>query len=543
MRKTVLILVVVLVGVCGIGGFLASSAMKKMQEANKPIVSNTSVVTRSDLTSSVVESGTIDAVRTVEVKSRVTGRLAKLLVEDGDLVTAGQLIAVIDPKETVLRLQQDEAQLAGAVSAVSRLDLEIEQRRKTAMAAYKQAQTRVAQLELEVKAQPTLTNAAIASAETSLRSAEQDKIRLLQSIHPTQLAAAKASVDEAQANYDNAGREFRRQTELLDKGYVSGRSAESAKLAMDVANVRLMNAKENLAKLDAQLRAEASKADQQIRQAQSELTRAKANSIQNQLKKQEFLSAAADLDRARAALSDPAILEKQKEQSKSTVVQLNSVVSDSKRQLGETEIRAPISGVVTKKGLQVGEMATGLSQFSSGSTIVKIEDRRVMRVKLDVNEIDVARLGIGMPAKVDVDAIPGQSFEGVVQKIAPASKEAGQGGQADAVVRYEVEIELSAVTPTLRSGMTAKCTVDVVKRSNVLTLPVEFVQKERNKYYVYIPPATKEGKPEKREVQVGAASGTRYEILSGVKEGETVQKPKFDGPERKGMMSMGPDEQ
>ncbi len=541
MRKTALILVVVLVALCGFGGFAAKRAMDAKQAASKP-VDATATLTRSDLVVSVIESGTVDATRSVEVKSRVTGRLKELAVEEGDIVTAGQRIAVIDPKETVLKLEQDQAQLSGAVSAVGRQSLEIEQRRKTAIAAFNQARSKLAQIELEMKTQPTLTNALIASAETQLRSAEQDKARLVNSVHPTQRTSAQAAVDEAQANYDNSVREHQRQADLYAKGYVAGRVAESAKLATDVANVRLQSAKDNLAKLDAQLRAEAEKADQQILQARTEVIRAKANSIQNQLKRQDYVTAVAEVQRARAALSDPAILQKQKEQSQSTVVQLRSVVSDAQRQLGETDIRAPISGVVTKKGMQVGELATGLSSFSSGSTIVKIEDRRVMRVKLDVNEIDVARMAVGMSANVDVDAIPGTMFKGIVKKIAPASKES-VGGQQDAVVRYEVEIELANPIAALRSGMTAKCTIDVVKRENVLTLPVEFVAKEKGRYYVYIAPADKKGTARQQEVKVGAQSGTKYEILSGLKEGEIVQKPSYDGPERKGMMSMGKDEE
>jgi HlyD family secretion protein len=429
------------------------------------------------------------------------------------------------------------------MSGVGRLSLEIEQRRKTALAAYNQARVRVMQLDLEAKTQPTLTKAAITQAETALRTAEQEKVRLLQSLHPTQRVSAQSAVDEAQASYENAKRDAERQAELLSKGYVAGRVAEAAKLTQDLAIARLTTAKENLSKLDAQQRAEAAKADEAILQARAELTRAKANTIQNQLKRQEYQTAVSEMEKARAALSDPAILQKQLEQSQATVAQLQSVVSDSRRQLGETEIRAPIAGIVTKKGLQVGELATGLSQFSSGSTIVKIEDRRSMRVKLNVNEIDVAKMTLGMKAKVDVDALPDKSFDGIVRKIAPASREAAPGGQADAVVRYEVEVELTNPTPALRSGMTAKCTVDVINREDVLTVPVEYVQKDKNRYYVFIAPATKGGQAEKKEIKIGAASGTKYEVISGVKEGDELQKPEYKGPERKGMMQMGPDDE
>jgi HlyD family secretion protein len=458
------------------------------------------------------------------------------------MVAQGQLIAVIDPKETSLQLQQSEAQLSGAVSAVSRQSLEINQRRKTVMAAYNQARTRVAQLELEMKAQPTLTKSAINQAEAALASAKQDRDRLINSVHPTQRITAQSTVSEAQANYDNAEREFQRQSDLLAKGYVSGRLADTAKLNFDLAKVRLDSAKESLAKLDAQLRAEASKADEAVRQSQAALTSAKANGIQDEMKRQDYLSAIADLDKARAALEDPAILQKQKDQNQSTVVQLQSVVNDGRRQLGETEIHAPLAGVVTKRGLQVGELASGLSQFSSGTTIVKIEDRRTMRVKLDVNEIDVAKMSVGMNARIDVDALPNDAFEGVVKKIAPASKESASGVQSsDAVVRYEVEIQITNPKPALRSGMSAKCTINVTDQKNVVSVPVEYVQKDNGRYFVYFPAATPTSKPEKKQISVGAMSATMYEVTSGLKEGDTIQKPPFSGPDRQGMMQAGGD--
>jgi len=226
-------------------------------------------------------------------------------------------------------------------------------------------------------------------------------------------------------------------------------------------------------------------------------------------------------------------------------------VSDAERQLSETDIRAPISGIVTKKALQVGELATGLSQFSSGTTIVKIEDRTAMRVKLDVNEIDVAKMTLGMPAKIDVDAIPNHTFNGVVKKIAPASKDSSASASTttttastDSVVKYEVEILLKDAVPQLRSGMSAKCTMEVLNHPNVLLLPLEYVGKEGKKSFVEIPP--KKPGPgvvaDRQYIVVGASSGSLVEIVSGVTKGTTVQKPLYKGPARKGAMQFGNDD-
>ncbi len=541
MKKVLWSIGILLLLLCAFGGYSMKASAQKLEEAAKKSAATTATVTKGTLAVTVVETGTVDADKVVDVKSRVSGRLAKLLVEEGDHVKQGQLIAIIDAKETSLLVQQNAAQLRGAQSSVERSSLEIKQRKLSAKAAFDQSVSQLKQLEQELKAQPVLTKSAITQAQTALVSAQQDKIRLVESVQPTQLAAADTAVREAKANIDNAEADYQRQLNLEAKGYVAGRTLENAKLTVELARARQQNAIDNRAKLDAQIKADIAKANEAVRMAQAQLTTARANSIQDEVKRQSYLSAVADVEKARAALMDPAVMEKQKEQSAATVAQLSSVLSDANRQLSETEIRAPIDGIVTKKELEVGELATGLSGFSSGTPILKIEDRRSMRIKLDVNEIDVAKMAVGMEAKVDVDAIPDHPFKGKVVKIAPASKVAATGASADSVVKYEVEIRLDAVDPSLRSGMSAKCSLDVIHHEGALLLPVDFVGKEGGKSFIDIAGAPK-APADRRFITVGSASGANVEILSGVKEGDVVQKPKFTGPKRQGMMQMGRDD-
>ena len=94
MKRVASILAVVLLVVCGIGtvAYRQYQSVQQKLEANK---SKLGTVETGDLVVQVVESGTIDAVKVVEVKSRASGRLAELLVEEGDLVSRGDLIARI----------------------------------------------------------------------------------------------------------------------------------------------------------------------------------------------------------------------------------------------------------------------------------------------------------------------------------------------------------------------------------------------------------------------------------------------------------------
>ena len=499
-------------------------------------------VTAADLSVTVVDSGTVDAGRTVEVKGRVTGRVARLLVEEGDQVVQGQLLAIIDPQETRLRVEQDRAQLSGAQSSLERSGLELEQRRETNLAAIDQARARVAQLRLELGNQPRLTSAAIETARASLRTAQEERRRLIESSQPTQRAAAVSTLAEAKENVENAQAEYDRQLELEKQGYVAARSVQSAKLAIGVAQARLGSAQSAADRLDAQFAAEIAKAEAAIRAAAADLDRARAGRTQDATKREELKSAEAALATAEAGRLDAPIAGKTRAQNQASVSQLRSVLRDSERQLGETEIRAPMSGVVTKRAVQVGELATGLSQFSAGSTIVRIEDRSRFMVKLDINEIDVAKLKVGMTAEVRVEALPGKTLSGRVARIAPASRSttvegAAATGATEGVPKYEVEIAVSAAQSGMRSGMTAKCTILVTAQKGAASLPLEYVVRTGDAPYVEVADGPK--KSRRVPVRLGVTSVTRVEILSGVHLGDEVLKPAFDGPARLGMQIGG----
>lgn len=540
MRKVLPYLIVALIVLCGFGAYIVRAFKPPAAEEDKY-----ATVERGDVVNEVVETGTLDAVKTVEVKSRVSGRLASLLVDAGDRVTQGQLIGVIDPLETRLLVEQNRAQVSGAQSGVQKAALEIVQRRATARAAYEQAKQRLAQLEQENRVQPTLTRSSIEQSETAYNSAVQDRDRLKNSVQPNQRVAAQSSQREALANFNQAKRELNRQQELLSKGYTAQKIAEAAEQNVEVAKARLDSANDSLARLESQQALELAKANELVHQTEAQLQTARANQIQVPNKRQEYLSAIQDVEKARAALQDVAIMEKGRDQSSATVKQLSSVLSDSERQMRETQIRAPITGIVSKKLMQEGELVASLNSFSSGSPIVQIEDRTQMRVKMDVNEIDVAKMYVGMPTKVTVDALPLLKMNGVVKKIAPSSNAAATTNTAtsDAVVKYQVEVYITDAPKDLRSGMSAKCSMEVVHKDKVLRLPIEFVGKDGDQRFVELPPAegSRNSKPERKNIVTGAETGTYVEIVSGIKEGVKVQRPEYKGPKRKGMMQMGPE--
>lgn len=548
-KNKVWIFVVVIVTIFALVGIVGSKAFTTLQaqqkKAKEDLEKNTATVKKGDVVVQVVETGSLEAVKDVEVKSRVGGRVATLYVDEGDFVEEGDLIAIIDPQETELRVEQNRAQLRGAQSGVKQTDIQIAQRRVTAQANLDRAESRIRQLNKELESQPILTAAAVRSAEASLLTTQKNYDTLTRVTQPNQKIALETALQDAKNNLAKAKSEEARQKDLYDKGYVAKKVWEQAELQRQLAETRVTSSQQNLDRLADDQRLERERAQAAINQANQELNRAKANTIQDDLKKEEYKQAQANVRDARIALRDVDSLIQSRIGSQSTVEQLQSALKDAERELGETEIRAPISGIVSKRFVQQGELVASLSSFSSGTPIVKIEDRSNMLVKLNINEIDVARLEQGMPADITVDALPNETFTGRVSKIAPSMVDSTQGGGFDTVVKYEVEVTLNSVSKKLKSGMSAKCQMKAKERLGVLTLPVAYVSNdpEKEEHFVMLKGDGKDPKGTRKVVSVGDATSSTMEIKSGLKEGDMVVMPEYTGPPRVGMMQAGPDEE
>lgn len=525
--------------VCGGGGVAVQTWQRQRAAQASPKLADTTKVERGAILVQVVETGAVDAARVVELKSRAAGRLAKLLKEEGDKVVSGELIALIDPTETRLQVEQNSAQLRGANSAVARQDIEIRQRRVLAQTNLQKARVRLAQLERETAVQPTLTRTGVEGAESALQAAIQQRDQLVKNTQPNERTSVEAELEQAQLNLDTATRELQRQEELLRQDFVSAREVDNQRLQVDLAKSRRDAARSRKDRLANQQANEVRQAEERIRQARADLARARANGVQDDSKRRELEQARIAVREAEAQLSDVDALIAGRAQAQSQVDQLAISLRDSQRQLNETEIRAPFAGVITRKLVQEGELVASLSSFSSGTPIVRLEDRSSMLVKMNVNEIDVAKLRIGMAAEVTLDALPTSSFRGEVSKIAPARAQPGQGSN-DNVVRYEVEVRLDEVTEAIKSGMTAKCTMKVVDRNNVLRIPVDYLIRDgRDRFVLVLPEKPKStDKGTRQKVTVGAESASYVEIVSGVQEGQLLKRPPFSGPERAGMVGV-----
>ncbi|MGC8861997.1 MAG: efflux RND transporter periplasmic adaptor subunit, partial [Armatimonadota bacterium] len=150
-----------------IGGVLivavAAVALARRNNSEKPEI-RTAVVERGTVTASVSGNGVLHPLTTVEVRSNVGGQVVELTVDEGDYVRAGQLIARIDPSDSITQLRQSEADLASALAKVeqaregsSMQKLQTAAGIRSAEQALAAAQQRLAQAEQQARVQPKLT--------------------------------------------------------------------------------------------------------------------------------------------------------------------------------------------------------------------------------------------------------------------------------------------------------------------------------------------------------------------------------------------------
>jgi HlyD family secretion protein len=511
----------------------------------------------------VTETGTIEPLKKVEVKSKVAGRVSNLLVQEGDRVRSGQQLAVIDPTEIDSQVAQIQAQLDGARARYDQaIKSETYQKSQTSSGiaqgeeAVRVAEARLRMSEEENRAQPALTAGDLAQAEASLKSAREGLDLLKEASHPNAVVVAQSGYEEAKAGADNARRNLDRQQRLLDKGFVSEQLVDTARTELASANARRDQAKKRLDLIADQNRLEIASAESRVQEAQAALDRARAGRSILSIKNQEVRSARAALAQSRAQLNLAKRGDEQDRMRKddiraaqANVVQIENQLREFQVRQGDTTLLASMHGVVTRRYIEEGELVTsGVSSFSSGTPVMQIADLSTMLVKMSVNEVDVHKIRAGLPVEITIDGAKGVIFMGRVRKVAPAARapgvpgqEGGQGGGGGGnggVIQFPVEVIVDRADNRLKPGMSARCTIVVARRKGVMRLPSDCVEGEGAAAKVQIATkSTKDGKTvdvfTPRTVVAGLRGDSHIEIVSGLKAGEKVKPGIFKGPPRK----------
>jgi HlyD family secretion protein len=235
--------------------------------------------------------------------------------------------------------------------------------------------------------------------------------------------------------------------------------------------------------------------------------------------------------------------------------QQKASLSSVEYDLSKTTINAPMSGTVTQLNNELGEKVLGTS-FNIGSQIMTISDLSKMECQVDVGETDVTYIKLGDTARIQIDAFPDRVFIGYVYEIANTATAKGLGTQEE-VVNFIVKIRIfNEQGFDLRPGMSCTVDIEVNKKDNVITVPIQSVTTREDESSMTNTIANDKDKPEnltntkevksqkknkpkeivfivengiakQKLVKTGISDDTYIEVIEGLSENEEVVKGSF----------------
>lgn len=346
--------------------------------------------------------------RLVPIAPKISGYIEKLLVNDNQALAPGQLIALIDPRDEKVQVEQAAASL-GAL----------------------EAQARAAGSNVGLTA--NVTSSSVASAEAAMANAEAELLHAkatAERAHHADLEHIRADIEDRKASYVRAHSDLLRMQRLIEKGEISSiqydryvATERSAKSQLDAAQQSLLS-QQKVAQAD---EATVHSAEAKLQKAKAELSLAHAEQQQVKVRADDADALRAGVEAARAKLDA------------------------AKLQLSYTEIRAPREGKVTRRTVESGAYVT------PGQTLLTLVPTQDIWITANFKETQLRHVKPGDRADITVDQL-GKTFTGSVDSIAGATgtrssllpPENATGNYVKVVQRVPVRILLDA--EALHSG-------------------------------------------------------------------------------------------
>lgn len=230
---------------------------------------------------------------------------------------------------------------------------------------------------------------------------------------------------------------------------------------------------------------------------------------------QKYLAATNTRDKAVAQISvDTSKLH----QAQAQVAQSRASLSQLEEQLSYTTITSPMDGTVLSRDVELGDAVSSILVMGSTATqIMTIGDTSQVYVDGKVDESDIAKVYLGQPARIKVESFKDKNFYGKVTKISPL------GVEKDNVTTFEVRVSIDNPGGELKAQMTANAEIILDEHKNSITVPEQAViyDKDRNATVQVPDPSQKKGY-RVVAIKAGISNGTKTEVLSGLKPGDTV---------------------
>ncbi len=324
---------------------------------------------------------------------------------------------------------------------------------------------------------------------------------------------------------------------------------ENVKAGQLLVELDAANARADAARADAQLRSaqadlsavrsggtreEVLTTQAQATKAQAEVDAAQRNLAALQRLQQKSAASAGEVEaaqnRLKAAQADLNLL-RQKETSRYSGPEIERVQAQAEQAraahaaaqdlLAHSEIRAPRAGTVYSLPVRPGQFVNG------GDLIVQVADLSTVMVRAYVDEPEIGRLRIGETVLITWDAVPSRTWQGILKSVPTSIVTVGSRNVG------QVTVDVDNSDHVLLPNINVSVNIVTAKDENALTVPREAVKQEDGHRYVY---QVVNGRLERRDVQTSISNLTRIEIMQGLPDGAEVAVGAINGkPLQNGM--------
>ncbi|MDQ2687628.1 MAG: HlyD family secretion protein [Armatimonadota bacterium] len=461
----------------------------------------------------------------LNVSPIISGTLAQLTVQEGDVVKQGQLIGRLDDSGPRAAVRQAQAAYDAAETQIPQARISLVYQQQATAAAIRKAQAEVAgqnaktsgaqqQVTLsratqinqvrQAQSQVSQAQAQAAGVQAQVKTAQAALQAQQQAVQTAQRAAdaAAANIAAAKANQVKTAKDEGRYADLLKKEAVTQQQfdavhaaavgaqsqLESVRSQAAQAQSQVAQARAGVAQTQAQLQAarkQAQAADEAIQVARAGLGLARAGSSQVGIQESNVLGnqnqagqAQADLASAQAGKQQVALRQRQIATYQAQAAQAKAALQNAEITLGNTKIYAPTAGYVVRKAVNVG------ASLSPGQTIVTMTTNDQVWVTANFKETQLTDVRAGQPAEIEVDLVGGKIFKGEVKAITAATgastallpPDNATGNFTKVVQRVPVRIKLLPANDNddkkyarlddikaLRQGLSVSATIDTEK--------------------------------------------------------------------------------
>lgn len=245
----------------------------------------------------------------------------------------------------------------------------------------------------------------------------------------------------------------------------------------------------------------------ELKDAEQNFVRQKSLLAQGIISQAEFDAAESRLNRGKAVVKN----------AQSMIRVAEAVEGGAEATLDYTLIRAPFDGVVLTKNADIGDIVTPLGAAANAkAAVVTLADMASLQVEADVSEANLAKIRVGQPCEIQLDAFPELRFRGMLQTIVPTADRS----KASVMVKVRFLDKDRRVLPEMSAKVAflERPVMSGEQRPKTAVNPAAVISRNGRKLLFLV----KDGRAIETPVTLGGAVGDQVEVLQGVKAGEKI---------------------